>query len=125
MPTSGGLAIPDIVQVDASINPGNSGGPLVTAVPDAAASGEEYRVVEANRAKSGNNIGFVVSVRVISEVVPKLINTDRYQHSYLCVQTLDVTPRILKVISLTPYAVSPSLMSDNKRNIISTSGQCD
>jgi Trypsin-like serine proteases, typically periplasmic, contain C-terminal PDZ domain len=100
MPTSGGFAIPDIVQVDAPINPGNSGGPLITAVPDTAASGEEYPVVGVNRAKSGDNIGFAVSARVISEVVPELINTGRYQHSYLCVQTLDVTPRIAKANGL-------------------------
>ncbi len=100
MPTSGGFAIPDIVQTDAPINPGNSGGPLIAAIDDTPATNERYPVVGVNRAKSGDNIGFAISARVISEVVPELITTGRYRHSYLCVQTLDVTPRIAKANGL-------------------------
>jgi S1-C subfamily serine protease len=100
MPTSGGFAIPDIVQTDAPINPGNSGGPLIAAIDDTPATNEGYPVVGVNRAKSGDNIGFAISARVISEVVPELITTGRYRHSYLCVQTLDVTPRIAKANGL-------------------------
>jgi S1-C subfamily serine protease len=88
MPTSGGFAIPDVVQTDAPINPGNSGGPLV------AADADGYPVVGVNRAKSGDNIGFAVSARVVSTVVPTLIAEGRYSHAALQVRTLDVTPRI-------------------------------
>jgi S1-C subfamily serine protease len=88
MPTSGGFSIPDVVQTDAPINPGNSGGPLVAADDDG------YPVVGVNRAKSGDNIGFAVSARVVSTVVPALVAEGRYRHSYLCVGSLDVTPRI-------------------------------
>jgi S1-C subfamily serine protease len=87
MPTSGGFAIPDVVQTDAPINPGNSGGPLVAAT-------EGYPVVGVNRAKSGDNIGFAVSPTVVSTVVPTLLAEGRYRHASLQVSTLDVTPRI-------------------------------
>ena len=90
-----------------------------------AASGEEYPVAEGNRAKYGDNLRSAVSVKVISEVVPKLTNTGWYHHSYLRVQALDMTPRIIKAISLTSYVVSPWLMSDSKRNITFTSGRHD
>jgi S1-C subfamily serine protease len=87
MTLSGGFAIPDVVQTDAPINPGNSGGPLI-----AAADG--YPVVGVNRAKSGDNIGFAVSARVLSTVAPTLISDGRYRHSYLQVRTVDVSPRV-------------------------------
>lgn len=87
MPTSGGFAIPDVVQTDAPINPGNSGGPLVAAT-------EGYPVVGVNRAKSGDNIGFAVSATVVATVVPTLLAEGRYRHASLQVSTLDVTPRI-------------------------------
>jgi len=87
MRTSGGFSIPDVVQTDAPINPGNSGGPLVAAAGD-------YPVVGVNRAKSGDNIGFAVSARVVSTVVSDLLAEGRFRHSYLRVRTLDVTPRI-------------------------------
>jgi S1-C subfamily serine protease len=87
MSVSGGFAVPDVVQTDAPINPGNSGGPLVAAT-------EGYPVVGVNRAKSGDNIGFAVSARVVATVVPALVADGRYRHSYLQVRTLDVSPRV-------------------------------
>ena len=87
MTLSGGFAIPDVVQTDAPINPGNSGGPLIAAA-------EGYPVVGVNRAKSGDNIGFAVSARVLSTVAPTLIADGRYRHSYLQVRTVDVSPRV-------------------------------
>jgi S1-C subfamily serine protease len=87
MPTSGGFAIPDVVQTDAPINPGNSGGPLVAAAPD-------HPVVGVNRAKSGDNIGFAVSAEVVRTVLPALVSEGRYRHAYLQVSTLDVSPRV-------------------------------
>ncbi len=93
MPTSGGFAVPDVVQTDAPINPGNSGGPLVAAT-------DGYPVVGVNRARSGDNIGFAVSPRVVSTVVPALLDEGRYRHAYLKVKTVDVTPRIAEANGL-------------------------
>jgi S1-C subfamily serine protease len=96
MGTSNGFAIPDVVQTDAAINPGNSGGPLVAARAD----GDGYEVVGVNRAKAGDNIGFAVSPAIVTRVVPELIGTGRYRHSYLRTRTLDVTPTIARANGL-------------------------
>ncbi|KTG10089.1 serine protease [Haloprofundus marisrubri] len=97
MPTSGGFAIPDVVQTDAPINPGNSGGPLVAL--NGRKNGEpssetSYEVVGVNRAKQGDNIGFAVSPAIVSQVAPGLIEDGSYRHSYLRTRTLDVTPTV-------------------------------
>ncbi|MFC6826067.1 S1C family serine protease [Halopelagius fulvigenes] len=89
MPTSGGFAIPDVVQTDAPINPGNSGGPLVALDGDGG-----YEVVGVNRARQGDNIGFAVSPTIVERVVPELVESGRYAHSYLRARTLDVTPTV-------------------------------
>jgi S1-C subfamily serine protease len=100
MPTSNGFAIPDVVQTDAPINPGNSGGPLVALAPDADPDDPAYEVVGVNRAKSGDNIGFAVSPAIVHRVVPDLIESGRYRHSYLRTRTLDVTPSVAEANGL-------------------------
>jgi S1-C subfamily serine protease len=130
MRTSSGFAIPDVVQTDAPINPGNSGGPLVAVVDDAGGAGAEdgdgdgdltgwalggtetgdtadadagaaaYEVVGVNRARQGDNIGFAVSPAIVSRVVPSLVESGRYRHSYLRTRTLDVTPTIARANDL-------------------------
>ena len=105
MPTAGGFSIPDVVQTDAPINPGNSGGPLVATRDLTAESGDEtvadertdeqeYVVVGVNRARTGDGVGFAISPRLVTTVVPTLIDRGRYRHPYLRVRTLDVTPTI-------------------------------
>ncbi|WP_117591560.1 S1C family serine protease [Haloprofundus halophilus] len=105
MPTSGGFAIPDVVQTDAPINPGNSGGPLVAlnGRGESDGGGENgdsttlsYEVVGVNRAKQGDNIGFAVSPAIVSQVVPGLVEDGSYRHSYLRTRTLDVTPTVAR-----------------------------
>jgi S1-C subfamily serine protease len=91
MGTREGFAIPDTVQTDAPINPGNSGGPLVAA---------DGAVVGVNRARSGDNIGFAVSAEVAARVLPALIETGEYRHSYLKVRTLDVSPSVAEANGL-------------------------
>ena len=100
MATSNGFAIPDVVQTDAPINPGNSGGPLVALAPDADPDDPAYEVVGVNRAKSGDNIGFAVSPTIVHRVVPDLIESGRYRHSYLRARTLDVTPSVAEANGL-------------------------
>jgi S1-C subfamily serine protease len=85
MRVEGGFSIPDTVQTDAPINPGNSGGPLVSM---------DGRVVGLNRAKEGDNIGFAISAAVLRQVVPELIDDGQYDHSYLGIRTLPVTPEV-------------------------------
>ena len=91
MTTGSGFAIPDAVQTDAAINPGNSGGPLIT---------PEGEVVGVNRAKTGENIGFALSPAIVSRVVPALIESGTYPHSYLQVRTIDVSPTVARANGL-------------------------
>lgn len=91
MRVEGGFSIPDTVQTDAPINPGNSGGPLVSM---------EGTVVGVNRAKEGDNIGFAISAAVVNRVVPALIQDGSFDHSYIGIQTLPVTPQIAEANEL-------------------------
>lgn len=91
MRVAGGFSIPDTVQTDAPINPGNSGGPLVS---------DDGAVVGVNRAKEGDNVGFAISARVVDRVVPELIADGTYDHSYIGIQTLPVTPQIARANDL-------------------------
>lgn len=107
MATERGFAIPDVVQTDAAINPGNSGGPLVAVAGGVGGSDDDrgvdaedaeddrrYEVVGVNRAKQGDNIGFAVSPGILGRVVPSLVETGEYRHSYLRIRTVDVSPAI-------------------------------
>lgn len=111
MSTSGGFAIPDVVQTDAPINPGNSGGPLVAVYvdgdeadggddADGDGASQRYEVVGVNRAKQGDNIGFAVSPTIVNRIVPCLISAGRYPHSYLRARMLDVTPAVAEANGL-------------------------
>ena len=76
---AGRYTIPDIIQTDAAINPGNSGGVLLNN------QGQVIGVTTAIQSSSGSNagIGFVVPSSIVLKVVPKLIETGSYQHSWL------------------------------------------
>ena len=95
MPAANNFTIPDVVQTDAPINPGNSGGPLVSV---------EGTVVGVNtagiRAAQAENVGFAVSAAIVERVVPALIATGRYEHAFVGVLTIDVTPRIAEANGL-------------------------
>lgn len=91
MRTTRNFTIPDTVQTDAPINPGNSGGPLVTL---------DGTVVGVNRAHAGDNIGFAISPAITSRVVPDLIDHGKYRHSFLNIQTVDVSPTVADVNGL-------------------------
>lgn len=98
MPTARGFSIPATIQTDAPINPGNSGGPLVAM---------DGTVIGVTRAKRGDNVGFAISAAVVRRVVPSLIETGAYRHSYLGIRTAPVTPR---VAAATDLAVQQGVM---------------
>jgi len=98
--TSGGPSynIPDIIQTDASINPGNSGGVLVDdndhiiGVPSAIIS----------PAGTSAGIGFAIPSVIVQRVVPALITTGHYEHSYLGISGTSLDSELAKAMELTP-----------------------
>jgi serine protease Do len=96
-PSSGAVySIPDIIQTDAPINPGNSGGVLVD---------EQARVIGVTAAiessvNSNAGIGFAIPSAMVSKVVPALIQTGKYDHTYLGISGTSLTPDIVKAMNL-------------------------
>ena len=93
---SSSFFIPDIIQTDAAVNPGNSGGPLLDL---------EGKVVGMNTAIFSNTgaysgIGFAVPSNIITKIVPSLIVTGSYQHPWLGVFGVDITPDIARALGL-------------------------
>jgi len=86
-----GFSIADGIQTDAALNPGNSGGPLVTL------DGEVVGVVNSG---GGDNVGFAISAAMVENVVPSLIETGEYRHSYMGVRLGNVSPRIIEANNL-------------------------
>jgi S1-C subfamily serine protease len=95
MPTKTGFTIPNVVQTDAPINPGNSGGPLIRC--DGTVVGVNSAGIAADRA---DNVGFAISPNLVNRVVPELIDTGDYTHSFLGVSTAPLTPGLIEANDL-------------------------
>jgi S1-C subfamily serine protease len=80
-----GFSVPGAIQTDAAVNPGNSGGPLLSA------DGDVLGVVSA---AGGENVGFGIPVQLVRRVVPALVEFGDYQHPFLGVSLLEVTPAV-------------------------------
>jgi len=86
-----GFSIPNTVQTDAGLDPGNSGGPVVTM---------EGEVTGVAVAGAGTTVGFAVSPLLARRVLPELIETGSYDHPFLGIRLLDVTPAIAEANGL-------------------------
>lgn len=91
LPSPTGFAIPNTVQTDAGLDPGNSGGPLVTM------DGEVTGIAVA---EAGTSVGFAVSPLLARRVLPELVETGSYDHPYLGISLLEVTPTIAEANDL-------------------------
>ncbi|MBS7651832.1 MAG: trypsin-like peptidase domain-containing protein [Candidatus Bathyarchaeia archaeon] len=92
----GGYAIVDVIQTDAAINPGNSGGPLLNMRGEVV--GMNTAIVSTTGSFSG--IGFAVPSDTIKREVPSLVENGTYQHPYLGIRGMDVTPSIAEAMGL-------------------------
>jgi len=88
-----GFPIPDVIQTDAAVNPGNSGGPLMTL------DGSVAGVVDAVR-RGSNDIGFAISTPLVRRVVPALVERGRYEHPFLGVRMVNLTPTVADAYGL-------------------------
>lgn len=92
------FSIPDVIQTDAPINPGNSGGVLVNS------QGQLVGVPTAIIAPSGASagIGFAIPSAIVEKAVPALIRTGRFEHTWLGISGVTLTPEIAKAMGLKP-----------------------
>lgn len=85
LPAANNFQIPDAIQTDAAANPGNSGGPLVTL------DGTPLGLVNSG---TGNDITFAVSGALMARVVPALIETGSFDHTFVGVAIRDLSPAL-------------------------------
>jgi len=79
------------IQTDAAVNPGNSGGPLVDL---------DGNVVGVINSGGGDNVGFAISAELSQRIVPSLIQTGSYEHSYMGVRLQSVDPIVAEANGL-------------------------
>jgi len=91
IPAPTGFSIPDAIQTDAAVNPGNSGGPLMAL---------DGRVVAIINSGGGDNIAFGISAALARRVLPALIETGSFEHSFLGVSVATVTPAVAEANGL-------------------------
>lgn len=92
----GSYTIPDIIQTDAPINPGNSGGVLVDI--EGHVLGVTSAIESPVRASSG--VGYVVPSATVQKVVPSLIESGSYAHSWLGISGATLLPELNKAAGL-------------------------
>ena len=95
---SSSYSIPDVIQTDAPINPGNSGGVL------ADRNGRVIGVTSAIISSSGANagIGFAVPSAIVKKVVPSLIEDGYYEHPWLGISGISLSPELAEAMNLEP-----------------------
>jgi serine protease Do len=94
--TSGSYSIPDVIQTDAPINPGNSGGVLVDV--DGRVIGVTSAIESPVRANAG--IGFAIPSDIVMNVVPALIQDGGYEHTWLGISGITLTPDLASAMNL-------------------------
>lgn len=89
-------SIPNIIQTDAPINPGNSGGVLVD--DNGLVIGVTSAIESTSNANAG--IGYVIPSEIVAKVVPELIKNGTYQHAYLGISGVSLTPDLANASKL-------------------------
>jgi len=94
--TSGRYVIVDVIQTDAAINKGNSGGPMLNL------KGEVVGMNTAILTMTGEwqGIGFAIPSDTIKREVLSLIAKGSYDHAYLGITGVEMTPDIAEAMGL-------------------------
>ncbi|NDJ75274.1 MAG: PDZ domain-containing protein [Chloroflexi bacterium] len=90
------FSIPELIQTDAAINPGNSGGPLMD--NEGNVIGVNTAILSSTRSASG--VGFAIPANTVRRVVPYLIETGEYDHSWLGISGMTVIPAQREAMNL-------------------------
>ena len=91
LPSLTGFTIPAAIQTDAAVNPGSSGGPLVDR--DGLVRGIVF-------AGAGDDLGFAISAKLAGRVIPTLRAGREFEHSYIGITMIDVTPPVAEANDL-------------------------
>jgi S1-C subfamily serine protease len=93
---SGSYTIPDVIQTDAPINPGNSGGVLTDD------SGKVVGVTSAidSPVRASVGIGFAIPSAIVGKVVPELIKSGKYEHSWIGISGRTLIPDLATAMNL-------------------------
>jgi S1-C subfamily serine protease len=91
IPAPTGFSIPDAIQTDAAVNPGNSGGPLMAL---------DGRVLAVINSGGGDNIAFGISAALARRVLPELVESGSFAHSFMGVAIDTVTPAVAEANGL-------------------------
>ncbi|MCS7116322.1 MAG: trypsin-like peptidase domain-containing protein [Nitrososphaerales archaeon] len=94
--TEQGFLIVDVIQVDAAINPGNSGGPLMNM--NGEVIGVNTAIISPTGAFAG--VGFAIPSNLVKKVVPSLIAKGKYEHPWLGITGINLTPEIANAMKL-------------------------
>ena len=88
--------IPEIIQTDAALNPGNSGGVLLNEL------GMVIGVTSAIASPAGTSagVGFAIPSAIVQRVVPALITTGHYDHTWIGISGTSLNPDLAKAMNL-------------------------
>lgn len=95
-PQGGSYTIPDVIQTDTAINPGNSGGVLTDDL------GQVIGVTAAIDTQSGSSsgVGFAIPSVIVQKVVPELISSGKYEHTWLGISGRSLIPDFSTAMNL-------------------------
>ncbi|KON30095.1 hypothetical protein AC482_04725 [miscellaneous Crenarchaeota group-15 archaeon DG-45] len=96
MNAPGSYVIVDVIQTDAAINPGNSGGPLLNMRGEVV--GMNTAILSETPQFSG--VGFAIPSDTIKREVSSLIEMGSYEHPFLGISGMDLTPPIAERMGL-------------------------